>query len=82
MASPPAGGYAQYQYGSTSPQQQTGAGADGYGLHQQLYRPTEHEAQTKDHTAAGSQAKSNIGKRAEKLEKGIGGFLKKLDKKF
>ncbi|KAF9735315.1 hypothetical protein PMIN02_002118 [Paraphaeosphaeria minitans] len=92
MASPPAGGYAQYQYGSTSPQQQAGAeaygmhpqiaGAETYGMHQQLYRPTEQEAQTKYHTAPGTQAKSNIGKRAEKFEKGIGGFLKKLDKKF
>jgi hypothetical protein len=80
MASPPPGGYAQYQYGSTTPQP---TGADGYGVHQQLYRPTEQEAQIKNHAAPGGpQAKSNMGKRAEKLEKGIGGFLKKLDKKF
>lgn len=52
-------------------------------MHQQLYRPTEHEASIKDHERVGSsEKKSNMGKRAEKLEKGIGGFLKKLDKKF
>lgn len=80
MASPPAGGYSQYQYGSTTQQQ---AGADPYRLHQQLYQPTEAEAGVKDHEKINpAEKKSNMGKRAEKLEKGIGGFLKKLDKKF
>ena len=52
-------------------------------MHQQLYRPTEGEAGVKDHEKINTgEKKSNIGKRAEKLEKGIGGFLKKLDKKF
>lgn len=80
MASPPPGGYAQFQYGSTTPHQAAG---ESHGVHQQLYRPTEHEASIKDHERVGSsEKKSNMGKRAEKLEKGIGGFLKKLDKKF
>lgn len=80
MGSPPAAGYAQYQYASTTPQQPA---ADHYAMHQQLYRPTESEAGVKDHERINSgEKKSNMGKRAEKLEKGIGGFLKKLDKKF
>lgn len=81
LASPPPGGYAQFQYGSTVPQQ-TAASQETYATHQQLYRPTEQEAGVKDHSPAGSQRSSNIGKRAEKVEKGVGKFLKKLDKKF
>ncbi|RYN15764.1 hypothetical protein AA0119_g12765 [Alternaria tenuissima] len=74
MASP---GYAQYQYGSTTAQPQ------GQNLHQQLYRPTETEAAVQDHENPNApQRNSNIGKRVDKVEKGIGSFLKKLDKKF
>ncbi|KAF2643016.1 hypothetical protein P280DRAFT_242084 [Massarina eburnea CBS 473.64] len=81
LASPPPGGYAQYQYGSTS--SQAGPAADPYAMHQQLYRPTGQEAVTVDHEKpGGSTRSSNIGKRAEKMEKGVGKFLKKLDKKF
>ncbi|KAI4908006.1 uncharacterized protein J4E92_011010 [Alternaria infectoria] len=74
MASP---GYAQYQYGST------GTPPQGQNLHQQLYRPTENEAAVQDHENPNApQRNSNIGKRVDKVEKGIGSFLKKLDKKF
>lgn len=79
LASPPPGGYTQYQYGSTT--QQT-PGTDPYAMHQQLYRPTEQEASVHEHTAPGQQRNSNMGRRAEKVEKGVGKFLKKLDKKF
>ncbi|KAJ4286325.1 hypothetical protein N0V90_013359 [Kalmusia sp. IMI 367209] len=79
LASPPPGGYTQYQYGSTT--QQT-PGTDPYALHQQLYRPTEQEAGTKDHNAPPAPRTSNMGKRAEKVEKGVGKFLKKLDKRL
>jgi hypothetical protein len=53
--------------------------------HQQLYRPTEQEASVDGNETAGgagSGRNSNIGRRAEKVEKGVGKFLKKLDKKF
>lgn len=82
LASPgmPPGGYAQYQYGSTAQQAQ---GADPYAMHQQVYRPTEDEAAVAVHGHEPPQQRnSNIGKRAEKVEKGVGRFLKKLDKKF
>ena len=72
LASPPPGGFAQFQYGSTGPQAQT----------QQVYRPTEQEASVQGNEPAPGQRKSNMGKRAEKVEKGVGRFLKKLDKKF
>ncbi|KAF2109296.1 hypothetical protein BDV96DRAFT_244412 [Lophiotrema nucula] len=79
---PPPGGYTQYSYSSTN--QQT-PGIDPYGQqqhHQQLYRPTEQEASVHGNEPAGKERQSNMGKRAEKVEKGIGSFLKKLDKKF
>ena len=75
MASPPPGGYAQFQYGST-------AQASPYNtMHQQLYRPTEQEAGVVDNEKA-PQRNSNMGRRAEKVEKGVNKFFKKLDKKF
>ncbi|KAF2659244.1 hypothetical protein K491DRAFT_623161 [Lophiostoma macrostomum CBS 122681] len=76
LGSPPPSGYTQYQYSSTS--QQT-PGTDPYSMHQQLYRPTEQEALGHEPT---KQPTSNMGRRAEKVEKGVGRFLKKLDKKF
>ncbi|KAF2271126.1 hypothetical protein CC78DRAFT_563675 [Lojkania enalia] len=76
---PPPGGFAQYQYGSTN--QQT-LGTDSYAVQQQLYRPTEQEAGVHGNEPAPPQRNSNIGKRADKIEKGVGKFLKKLDKKF
>lgn len=79
LASPPPGGYTNYQYSSTSQQ----ASSDPYTMHQQLYRPTEQEASIHHNEPAGAtQRNSNIGKRAEKVEKGVGKFLKKLDKHF
>ncbi|KAH8719453.1 hypothetical protein GQ44DRAFT_829332 [Phaeosphaeriaceae sp. PMI808] len=80
MASPPPGGYTQFQYGSTSGQV---AGTNPGSMHQQLYRPSEHEASVVHHTDPNAaQPNSNIGKRVDKVEKGVGRFLKKLDKKF
>ena len=52
-------------------------------MHQQLYRPSEHEASVVGHENPNpKQPNSNIGKRVDKVEKGVGRFLKKLDKKF
>ncbi|KAF2691638.1 hypothetical protein K458DRAFT_438038 [Lentithecium fluviatile CBS 122367] len=69
LASPPPGGYTQFQYGSTA--QQANTGADSAAMHQQLYRPTEHEASTKDHANAQAPVRqSGLGKRADQVEKG------------
>jgi hypothetical protein len=74
MASP---GFPPYSYGGTPGHGQ------GQDLHQQLYRPTESEAAVVNHENPNvPQRNSNIGKRVDKVEKGIGSFLKKLDKKF
>ena len=76
----PAGGYRQYSYGSTATQGSTGNPPQG--LHQQFYRPTEHEAGVVENENPAAQRNSNVGKRVDKVEKGVGRFLKKLDKKF
>ncbi|KAF1914003.1 hypothetical protein BDU57DRAFT_480812 [Ampelomyces quisqualis] len=84
MAAPPPGGYSQFQYGSTSGQVPgTNPHASPHDLHQQLYRPSEQEATVVDHENPNAKPpKSNVGKRVDKVEKGVGRFLKKLDKKF
>lgn len=55
-------------------------------MHQQLYRPTEQEASIRHNepTPQPSQEKKGgkLEHRAEKIEKGVGRFLKKLDKKL
>ncbi len=82
--SPPVGGYSQYTYGSTAAQRQAQISSnDPRNMHQQLWRPSEYESTIHGHHAPGEHApNSNIGKRVEKVEKGIGSLLKKLDKKF
>lgn len=53
-----------------------------YGVHHQVYRPTEGEAvvKTSDKQAAGPRGKFED--RADKVEKKVGGFLKKLEKRY
>ncbi|KAF2823214.1 hypothetical protein CC86DRAFT_328317, partial [Ophiobolus disseminans] len=84
MTSPPPGGYTQYQYGSTSGAAPTSnPHAVSHDMHQQLYRPSEQEASVVGNENPNPQPRnSNIGKRVDKVEKGVGKFLKKLDKKF
>jgi hypothetical protein len=81
LTSPPPGGFTQYQYGSTTGQV-PGAVSAQHAQHQQLYRPTEQEASVDGNEPTSGPRNSNLGRRAEKVEKGVGKFLKKLDKKF
>lgn len=77
---PPPGGYAQFNYNNS--QQAAPPGVD-YGIHQQLYRPTEQE-----HAAKYAEYKpkvethSKLGQGAERLERGVTGMFKKFEKKF
>ncbi|KAI9703418.1 MAG: hypothetical protein M1820_005890 [Bogoriella megaspora] len=84
MSSPgiPQGGYSQYSYS-----QQPGSQIQPdnvYSIHQQAYRPTQAEA------GAHAQVQLNqpgppsgkFDQRMDKVEKGVGKFLKKLDKKL
>jgi hypothetical protein len=84
MVSPPPGGYTQFQYGSTAGQApQSNPHGVSHDMHQTLYRPSEHEATVVGHENPNPAPRnSNIGKRVDTVEKGIGKFLKKLDKKF
>jgi hypothetical protein len=84
MASPPPGEYSQFQYGSTNGQVlPTNPHSVSHDLHQNLYRPSEHETSVVGNSDPNPvQRNSNIGKRVDKVEKGVGKFLKKLDKKF
>lgn len=75
---PPPGGFSQYTYGA--PQQS----AQDYSIHQQLYRPTEHEHAAKygNYKPKPEAGQSKLGQNAERLEKGVTGMLKKFEKRF
>lgn len=56
-----------------------------HSMHSQVYRPTEIESSIKHHdkpVASNAQPSGKLEARASKLEKGVGGFLKKLEKKI
>lgn len=73
----PAGGYSSYSYGQQQAQQNYNSNA----IHAQQYNPTEAEAAA--HGAKpGQQQAGGWASRADKAEKSVGKFLKKLDKKF
>ena len=80
----PAGGFSNYQYGQAAQQQPPATAGNPYDVHSQFYRPTEAEHQTHHHsrpsrTSSSSQQKPS---NAEKIEKGVGRFLKKIEKKM
>jgi hypothetical protein len=52
-----------------------------YSIHQQVYRPTEHEAAHHKAKAA-KPPKGKLEARAGQVEKGVGSLLKKLEKKI
>ena len=86
---PLAAGHPQYPYGTPSPAPVTAGAvppsADPYAAHTHVYRPTELEAAVQTTDGANPNAPPKTGKleqRADRLEKGVGKFLKKLDKKF
>ena len=78
---PPPGGYSQYNYSQQSQQQPGGV---DYGIHQQLYRPT--QAEVSSHAKPNYQPKTEVRGRLEenagRLERGMTGMFKKFEKKF
>ena len=75
---PPLGGYSAYNYAHAQPQ----PAASGYDIHNQVYRPTEAEHQShhsKPSKSSGSQHKPS---HTERVEKGIGKWIKKVEKNF
>lgn len=53
-----------------------------YSIHQQVYRPTENEADKHRKQRETAPPKGKLEQRAGSLEKGVTGFLKKLEKKI
>ena len=81
----PIGGYSNYSYEAT-PQRK--ASVNDYSIHNQVYRPTESEANSHSQKYA-QQAMKNPGQRPRKLEdsalrveNSVNKFLKKLEKKI
>lgn len=75
----PPGGFAQYNYNPALSHTQP-LGTD-YSIHQQVYRPTEGETVIKQSSKT-KPPRGKLEERAGQLEKGVGGFLKKLEKKI
>ncbi|KAI1849193.1 hypothetical protein JX266_005154 [Neoarthrinium moseri] len=74
----PPGGYANYNYSSP-----VGGGippGGEFAIHQQVYRPSEHEHNVKYKPKPDSRSK--LGENADRLERGVTGMLKKFEKKF
>ena len=76
----PPGGYAQYSYDQQPQRYEPGS---EYDVHNQVYRPTEAEAKKPSKKAYdGGYQQGNLGQKAEKVEKGVNKYLKKLEKKI
>ncbi|KAJ9503599.1 hypothetical protein H2202_000738 [Exophiala xenobiotica] len=92
---PPMGGYAAYNYSHPAGQQQPGVGSPAaaaaaagnkpYDIHNQVYRPTEDEHNTHHHQRKPSRTSTSSHHQpstSERLEKGVGRFFKKIEKKI
>ena len=81
----PAEGYSSHTYQQHQQQAHTG---DNYGIHGQLYRPTEEEAkrdpryQSIASAATPTQPVGKVDKQTAKVDKGVNRFLKKIEKKI
>ncbi|KAF9893618.1 hypothetical protein FE257_010930 [Aspergillus nanangensis] len=81
---PPIGGYSNYSYDTTPKPTQTGIG--DYTMHNQLYRPTEAEANSY-HQKYAQAAMQNprargLEDKAHRVESSVNKFLKRLEKKI
>jgi hypothetical protein len=85
---PPPGGYAQYSYDQQPQRYEPGS---QYDVHNQVYRPTEAEvnkptkkpsdkSSNKPYDGGYQRGKLELG--ADKVEKGVNKYLKKLEKKL
>lgn len=82
----PPGGYASFNYGSTGVSS-TKPIQTQYSIHDQVYRPTEIESNIKHHekpipSVGAKPPQGKLEARANKIEKGMGGLFKKLEKKY
>ncbi|KAK8075566.1 hypothetical protein PG997_010229 [Apiospora hydei] len=87
VAAAPAGRVRQLQLHAHEPAL-GGGGATDYSIHSQVYRPTEQEAIHHKHDSSGSyrprsgEERSKLGQNADRLERGVTGMFKKLEKKL
>ncbi|KAF5019049.1 hypothetical protein F66182_8941 [Fusarium sp. NRRL 66182] len=80
---PPPGGFAQYNY--TQQQQAPGQGGQDYGVHQQIYRPTQTELNNSEiysFQPKTAEPRGKLEENAGRLERGVTGMLRKFEKKF
>ena len=86
QAAAPQGGYSNHQYGQAVLLQQQPAATAGnpYDVHSQFYRPTEEEHQTRHHSRPSRTSTSSQHRpgNVEKVEKSMGRFFKKIEKKI
>lgn len=82
----PEDGYSNYQYDQPSRHHTPHSHSSNYNVHGEWYQPTEAEAHKHKHhrpSAAGpGQQPGKLEQKAEKVEKGLGRLLKKVEKKI
>ena len=84
---PPLGGYSDFDYNQPQQphQRHHPSQVDDYDVHNQVYRPTESEgrrAHQKQPEAGPGQQTGSLEQKADRLEKGVNKWLKKLEKKI
>lgn len=79
-APPPVGGYSGYNYAQQPGTPGSGGGQDVYGVHQQLYRPTQGEIGAQ--YTPKKEPRGKLEENAGRLERGVTGMFKKFEKKF
>lgn len=84
----PEGGYSDYQYSQAPHHHKHHSHDNEYDVHNQAYRPTEEEAHSRKHKhrkhsqSPSGQSSGKLEQKADKVEKGVSRFLKKLEKKI
>lgn len=84
----PEGGYSDYQYSQAPHHHKHHSHDNEYDVHNQAYRPTEEEARSHKHKhrkhseSPSGQSSGRLEQKADKVEKGVSRFLKKLEKKI
>lgn len=83
----PEGGYSDYQYSQAPHHHKHHSHDNEYDVHNQAYRPTAEEAYSHKHKhrkhseSPSGQSSGRLEQKADKVEKGVSRFLKKLEKK-
>ena len=78
----PEGGYSNYQYEQPTHHHSSHSHSNKHSVHGEYYQPTEAEAHKHKHQRPSGQPAGKLEQRAEKVEKGLGRLLKKVEKKI